>query len=114
MQNFDRDSVAMRSKSKPPNNRLNTDGGGFPRIYKHFAYAWLRVYTAPKQSPRPPQEQEMVKREIEPAADRQIDRCLCEPPLLHLGGEAISVLLRGIASGKEQERPRKDIVSLGG
>ena len=29
-----------------------------------------------------------------------------------LGGEAISVLLREIASGKKQERPRNDIVSL--
>ena len=24
-------------------------------FYKHFAYAWLRVFSAPKQSPRPPQ-----------------------------------------------------------
>jgi hypothetical protein len=32
---------------------------------------------------------------------------------LLFGGEAISVSLKGIASGKEQKRPRKDMVSLG-
>ncbi len=28
---------------------------GFSSIFKHFAYAWLRVFPAPKQNPRPPQ-----------------------------------------------------------
>jgi hypothetical protein len=38
-------------------------------------------------------------------------RCHCEPPHLFFGGEAISDDW-GIASGKEQERPRKDIISF--
>jgi hypothetical protein len=32
-----------------------------------------------------------------------------EPPFLSFGGKTISVLLKGIASGKEQTRPRNDI-----
>lgn len=34
--------------------------------------------------------------------------CRCEPPLLYFGGEAISPIT-GIASGENQERPRKDM-----
>jgi hypothetical protein len=37
-----------------------------------------RMLALHKQSPRTPQEQEMVKRKIEPAADGRIDRLVYE------------------------------------
>jgi len=39
-----------------------------------------RMLALHKQSPCTPQEQEMVKREIEPAADKGIDRLVYELP----------------------------------
>ena len=34
---------------------------GFCVIFKHFAYAWLRVFSAPRHCPRPPQRQYPAK-----------------------------------------------------
>jgi len=46
---------------------------------KHFAYMWLRGFSAPQQSPRLPQEKESLQREIE-STDRMIDRLVYELP----------------------------------
>jgi len=57
-----------------PNNACNGQVGT-RRVFRHFS--WLRFFSAFKQSPRPPQEQEMVKREIE-SMDGRIDRLVYE------------------------------------
>ena len=47
---------------------------------KHFAYMWLRGFSAPQQSPRLTQKKESLQREIELAADGMIDRLVYELP----------------------------------
>jgi hypothetical protein len=55
---------------------------GTVRLLEHFPWAitrttWLRVFPAPKQSSRTPQEKESLQREID-ATDKVIDKLVYE------------------------------------